>query len=150
MTLRTYVGFVANFPSDRGQDDSPAGKELADFVAAELKRAGIDLRGPDEREGWAWDITANVNGTLIDTIVGLVDDMESKPPRQWLITNESGLSFWNRMFGSRQLLDQRERSLRQYCETLHHTLTSDPRFSHILWYSKETFDKPGDEAGPSP
>ena len=150
MILRTFVAFVATFPTDRGEDDSPAGKELADFVAAKLRNAGVDVHGPEEREGWAWDITANVNGTPIDTIVGFVDDMDSASPRQWLITNDSRMGLWSRMFGSRDRWNKRESALRRYCETLHATLTSDPRFSHILWYDNETFDKPRDEPSSSP
>lgn len=150
MTPRTIVAFVADFPTDRGEDDSPAARELAGFVVAQLRNAGIDVRGPEELEGWAWGITASLNGTPVNTIVSLVDDMESTPPRQWLITNDSELSLWSRMFGSSGRRHQREISLRRYCETLHAALTADPRFSDILWYNKETFDKTGDQPGLSP
>lgn len=150
MKLRTYVGFVADFPTDRGEDDSPAGKELADFVATRLRNGGIDVKGPEEHEGWAWDLTANSDGTRIDTIVGLVDDWTPTPPRQWLITNDSEVGFWNRIFGSKERVDQREAALRQYCEVLHAALIGDRRFSQILWYNKDTFDKPGDEPAASP
>lgn len=150
MALRTFVAFVANFPSDRSEDNAPAGRELASFVATELRNAGIDVRGPEEREGWAWDISASVNETPINTIVGLVDDMDSSPPRQWLITNDSELSLWNRLFDSRGRRHQREMALRQYCETLDAALKADSRFSHILWYNKDTFDKPDEESGLSP
>lgn len=91
MALRTFVQFVASFPTDRADDDAPAGEELARFVVAQLKSNGFDVRGPEEREGWAWDITSTVDGVVIDTIVGLVDDMESVPPRQWLVTNDAGI-----------------------------------------------------------
>ena len=150
MPLRTFVAFVAEFPTDRGVDDSPAGRQLARFVSAQLKNAGIDVREPEEHAGWAWDITANVDGTSIDTIVGLVDDMDSIPPRQWLITNDSELSLWSRMFASSGRRHQRELALRRYCEALHAALTADPRFSHLVWYNKETFDRPLDEPGSSP
>jgi hypothetical protein len=150
MSLRTYVGFVADFPADRGEDDSPAGKELADFVATRLRDDGIDVEGPEEREGWAWDLTATSNGTRIDTIVGLVDDWTSTPPRQWLITNEPTAGFWSRIFGSKTRVDERHQTLRHYCEALHAALIGDRRFSHILWYNKDTFDEPGDEPAASP
>lgn len=150
MTLRTIVGFVAAFPSDRDADDSPAGRLLAEFVTARLIDAGIQLVGPREREGWAWDVSANVDGITIDTIVGLVDDMDSSPPRQWLITNDATIGFWNRLFASRAKRDQSELSMRRYCEAIHRILVSDDRFSHILWYNKQTFDRPGDEPGATP
>ncbi|MDP1559817.1 MAG: hypothetical protein Q8M16_00285 [Pirellulaceae bacterium] len=113
-------------------------------MAIRLKDAGIDVRGPKEREGWAWGITADVDGIAIDTVVGLVDDMESVPPRQWLLTTDSPIAFWNRMFASKAVKRNRERSLRRYCEILHHSFMSEPRFSNVLWYDKDTFDKPGD------
>ena len=150
MSLKTYVGFVADFPSDRGDDDSPAGKKLADFVASQLKNAGIDVRGPEERDGWAWELTSQIDSTAIDTIVGLVDDMNTIPPRQWLITNDSNLTVWQRLFGTHSFREQCEKAMRRYCETLHRSLAPDPRFSHLLWYNKATFDKPGDEPGDSP
>lgn len=150
MTPRTFVAFVADFPTARGGDDSPAGRELAGFVATQLGNFGIDVRGPNEREGWAWDITASLNGTSIATIVGLVDDMDSTPPRQWLITNDFEPSFWNRLLGSSKKRMQREIELRRYCETLHAALSADPRFSQIYWYNKMTFDKPGDKPSAPP
>lgn len=150
MTLRTFVGFVAAFPTDRGAGDLPAGQLLADFLAAQLKSAGIETLGPYDREGWAWDISANVDSTPIATIVGLVDDMDSAPPRQWLITNDATVDIWSRLFAFRTKREQTELSIRRYCEAIHAILVSDERFSHILWYHKATFDRPGDKPGPSP
>ncbi|SFH94672.1 hypothetical protein [Planctomicrobium piriforme] len=150
MALRTYVGFVAHFPVDISRDDEPPGKELANFVATLLKGAGIRAHGPDEPEGWAWNIFAGIDGITVDTLVGLVDDLDATPPRQWLITNDSDLSIWNRLFGSRDARLEHENALRRYCEILHAAFTADPRFSHIRWYDKKTFDKPDDEPGASP
>jgi hypothetical protein len=150
MTLRTVVGFVADFPIDHGADDSAPGRLLADFLAAQLKSSGIETVGPYEREGWAWDISANVDGIPIVTIVGLVGDMDSTPPRQWLVTNEASFGIWSRLFCSRTKREQAEVSLRRYCEALHAILVSDDSFSHLLWYDIETFDRPGDKPEPMP
>ena len=148
--VRTIVGFVAAFPSEREADDAPAGRSLAEFIAMQLRTAGFNLLGPTERQGWAWDISATVDGVVIDTIIGLVDDMEATPPRQWLITNDHTVGIWNRLFGSRAQREQRELAIRRYCETIHKTISSDDRFSHILWYNMETFDRPGDSPGTMP
>jgi hypothetical protein len=150
MPLRTIVGFVAAFPLDREADDAPAGRSLAEFIATKLKLAGFRLLGPNERQGWAWDISATVDEITVDTIVGLVDNMESTPPRQWLITNDHTVGVWNRLFGSRAQRSQRELSIRRYCEAIYKIIASDDRFSHILWYNKETFDRPGDSPGIAP
>jgi len=150
MKLRTIVGFVAAFRSERESDDSPAGRSLVEFVATQLGNAGFNLLGSDERQGWAWDISATVDGVTIDTIVGLVDDMESTPPRLWLITSDQRANLWNRLFDSRDKRDRRDLSIRRYCESIHKAMVADDRFSHIVWYNKDTFDKPGDSPGTSP
>lgn len=151
MSLKTYVGFVADFPSNRADEDaSPPGRELADWVATRLKSAGLDVNGPEERGGWAWELSSQVDDTAIETIVGLVDDMEGTPPRQWLITNDSHPPLLQRWFGTRASRENRERSMRKFCEALHRLLTSDPRFSHVHWHAKETFDEPGAVPGDAP
>ncbi len=147
MPVRTIVGFVAAFPLEREADDAPAGQCLAEFIAMQLRIAGFNLVGPTERQGWAWDISATVDGVVIDTIIGLVDDMESTPPRQWLITNDHTVGIWNRLFGSQAQHNQKELAMRKYCEAIHKTIASDNRFSHIFWYDKGAFDRPGDSPG---
>ena len=150
MTIRTIAGFVAAFSSEREADDSPPGRLLAEFIATQLRTEGFNLLGPTERQGWAWDISATVDGIVINTIVGLVDDTESTPPGQWLITNDQTVDIWSRLFGSRAQRDQRELAMRKYCETIHKTMASDARFSQIFWYNKDTFDRPGDCPGTLP
>jgi hypothetical protein len=150
MPVRTIAGFVAAFPSEREADDSPPGRFLAEFIATQLRTEGFSLLGPSERQGWAWDISATVDGIVISSIVGLVDDTESTPPRQWLITNDPIVSIWSCLFGSQTQRDQRELAMRRYCEIIHKNMASDDRFSHILWYNKETFDRPGDFPGTTP
>lgn len=144
MPVRTIAGFVAAFPSERKADGAPAGRPLAEFIATQLRATGFNVLGPTERQGWAWNISATVDGVRIDTIIGLVDDIESTPPRQWLITNDHAVGIWNRLFGSRAQREQRELAIRRYCETIHKTISSDDRFSHIFWYNQETFDRPDD------
>ena len=150
MTVRTIVGFVAAFPSDREGDGAPAGRLLAEFIATNLRSTGFNLLGPNERQGWAWDMSATKDSITVNTTVGLVDDMESTPPRQWLVTNDYTVSIWNRIFGSRSQHEQRDRSIRRYCEAIQKIMESDGRFSQILWSNKATFDRPGDSPGYSP
>lgn len=150
MPVRTIAGFVAAFPSEREADDSPPGRFLAEFIATQLRTEGFNLLGPTERQGWAWDISATVDGIVMNSIVGLVDDTESTPPRQWLITNDHIVGIWSGLFGSQAQRDQRKLAMRRYCEIIHKTMASDDRFSHILWYNKDTIDRPGDSPGTTP
>jgi hypothetical protein len=78
------------------------------------------------------------------SIVGLVDDFEATPPRQWLVTNDCAIPLARRYFGRAEFEKKRESLLRQVCEALHSAVSSDPRFSSVTWYDARTFDKPGD------
>ena len=149
MSVRTFVGFVADFPIEP-IDDNPPGKELAVFVAQRLNDAGFAVDDPGDREGWAWDFYTKDDELEIMSLVGLVDDMDSDPPRQWLITNDCELGFFKRLFAAKGLAEKREQFLRKFCDHLHQIISADSRFSHIVWYNKETFDKPEDQPGASP
>ncbi|MCA2949054.1 MAG: hypothetical protein ACK5EU_16735 [Pseudanabaena sp.] len=150
MSVRTIVGFVADFSTEPIGND-PSGKELAAFVAQRLKDAGFAVEAPNNREDWAWDFYTKDDELKIQTIVGLVDDMDSDPPRQWLITNDCcELGFFQRLFGTNHLAEKRKQMLRRICEALHQIISADSRFSHIVWYDEDTFDNPDDQPGASP
>lgn len=150
MSVRTIVGFVADFPTEPIGNDPP-GQELAAFVAQGLKDAGFAVEAPGDREGWAWDFYTKDEALEIQSIVGLVDDMDSDPPRQWLITNDCcNQGFLQRLFGTNQPSEQRQQMLRRFCDALHQIISADSRFSHIAWYNEDTFDKLDDQPGASP
>ncbi len=149
MSVRSFVGFVADFPTQHNGLDPP-GKELADLIAHRLADAGFAVDGPGDREGWAWECYTKDDQLEIITIVGFVDDMELDPPRQWLITNYCELGFLRRLFGGKLLEEKRCRFLRRFCEAMHQFITCDDRFSGVVWYNKETFDRPGDQPGATP
>ncbi len=149
MAVRTFVGFVADFPSDR-KDDIPPGEELANFIQSVLSNSGFHSKKPNNREGWAWEIHTKDGDTEILTIVGLVDDMESDPPRQWLITNDCDISLLKKLFAKKRFMVKREDLLRRFCETIHNTILKDSRFSHVYWYFKKSFDQAGDKPALEP
>ncbi len=126
---------------------------LGDFLLNSLQRnfeLKVSIFSANRTPRWAWDISATVDGIVINTIVGLVDDTEATPPRQRLITNDHIVGIWSRLFGSQAQRDQRELAMRRYCETIHKIMASDDHFSHIFWYNKDTFDRPGDSPGTTP
>jgi hypothetical protein len=141
MSLRTFVSFKAAFPTD-GQ---PAGKELADFIAAALADAGIVYTGPVNREDWAWEIHSQVGEIDLEMIVGYVDD----DPRDWLITQTAHLPILARLFGGS--LEKRTAALRPLCNAIDSAIKSDSRFSEIRWYLQRDFEKDhGDTWADSP
>ncbi len=149
MSVRTYVGFVADFPTEPIGND-PSGQELAAFVVQRLRDAGFAVEAPGDREGWAWDFYTKYDELEIQSIVGLVDDMESQPPRQWLITNDCEPGLFQRLFSGNRLAEKRKLLRRRFCDSLHQIMSADSRFSHIVWYNKDTFDKPDDQPAASP
>ncbi len=147
--LHTIVGFVADFPvRDNGVE--PAGSELAQFVHAQLTKIGLSTSSPEEREGWAWDMVTRDGELDIVSIVGLVDDMQATPPRQWLVTNDCTVPLLKKLFGRAAFEARRESFLLRLCEGLHAAMISDSRFSHVTWYDARTFDKPGDVPSAQP
>ncbi|MDB6024420.1 MAG: hypothetical protein JWM68_643 [Verrucomicrobiales bacterium] len=154
--LHTIVGFFADFPVTQ-QAVEPAGKELATFFYQELLKAGFVASAPEDYEGWAWDICTSDGAAHVTTRVGLVDDMDTAPPRQWLVTNEGSTMrpLLKRLFGgdnfNKALADEKqEMLLRRVCETLHTVTKRESRFSHLTWYNERTFDKPGDVPNDKP
>ena len=141
MALRTFVSFEADFPTG----GEPPGGELAEFVSAALNDAGLRNDGPDEREGWAWDINHHAPGLTLESIVGLTDD----PPRQWQIHSYAHLPYWKRWSGDART--ERDETLRRWVETIDRAIRADPRFCSIRWYESGTFDADhGESWDPAP
>ena len=116
-----------------------------------MRDAGFATTDLQEREGLAWEMYTREGDLEIMTIVGLVDDFESDPPRQWLITNDCEIPFAKRILGKGKALQKkREVFLRSFCEIIHNTISGDDRFSHVNWYLRETFDQPGDLGAEKP
>ena len=147
--LHTIVGFIADFPAKAYGPEhgvEPAGKELSVFLHSELNKAGFTVAAPEDYEGWAWDICVRDGAAEVTTRVGLVDDMNTSPPRQWLVTNDGYTirPFLKRLFGGAEKTADHEPLLRRVCNVLHTAMANDARFSHLKWYDAQTFDKPGD------
>jgi hypothetical protein len=145
--LHTIVGCVAEFPIS---DGPTPGEELAHFLHARLTQAGLSPSEPFEQEGWAWEMFTVEGEVAVRTLVGFVGDMESQPPRQWLVTNTCEVPFLKRWFGRADFERKREALLRRLCDSLHATLRADSRFSQVHWYDERTFDGAGDVPSDAP
>lgn len=146
--LHPLVGFVADFPV-RDDGDEPAGRALANFIRGTFTATGLCVSQPEDN-GWGWKLRVTEGDLVAQTTISLVDDMDSSPPRQWLITNDCSLSFLRRLFGGVELVARRHLLLSRVCNAIHRAMRNDARFSHVLWYRAETFDKPGDVPGDQP
>jgi len=143
MPVKTFVGCVADFPSERNEH-VPAGRELAEFLTHRLVENGFASEPPNSDGGWAWQFDTFESDRRILTTVGLVGDFESEPPRQWLIANELGVRIFKRLWGGKSYSDKNEIFLKRLCENIHEIISSDARFSHVVWYDRDTLDKPND------
>lgn len=147
---KSFVGFVADFPSTRDEGVA-AGEELTVFLHGQLAQAGFKLTEPIENGSHGWDFTGRSDdGIKVFTTVGLVDDLEGEPPRQWLMTNEAPLPFFSRVFGKSKAEVRRNAFLKDYCGAIHRAMTADGRFSEIWWHDMRTFDLHGDQPGREP
>ena len=148
MSVHSFVGFMADFP-EGDPDDRPFGRELAEFVRAGLLSAGFEVSVQADCV-WAWSLRTHHAGWTIETTVGLVDDTDSDPPRQWLVTNDCGIPLAKKLFGGEVARRARDGALLRFCSALHEHISSDDRFSHVFWYDPETFDGPDDQPTESP
>lgn len=138
--MRTFVSFMADFPTD----SQPPGRELADFIALALDSAAEQHHAVTEREGWAWELAADRGKATIESIVGLVDD----PPVQWLITTHGHLGTLARF--SRSARNERDAALLRWCQAVHTAISADDRFSEVRWYSPSDFDRSPDKWATTP
>ena len=148
-TVRPYVGFVADFPSEQAAG-KPAGEELASFLHDALAERGIHTTPLENRDDFAWEMRWDGADVEVTTLLGFVGDMDSDPPRQWLVTNDAHLPLLRRLLGGRALRAAGREAVRRMVEALHEILASDGRFEHVLWHRAETFDQPGDEPATAP
>ena len=128
MGVRSFVSFEADFPTE----GTPPGRELASFLATALRGADLPFEDPRNREGWAWNLRANVGKVRIESIVGLTDD----GPVQWQVHSSSPTGAFGWLPNQRKARDE---SLSVVSAALHKVLVSDPRFRSIRWYDPEVF-----------
>jgi hypothetical protein len=139
--MRTFVSFEADFPTG----GTPAGRELAEFIAQALRSSGQAVGGPTNREDWAWDIHSESCKPPINSIVGYSDD----GPRQWQIHTYIRRPFFHRLFRGKNA--SHDEQLFAYCSTIHKVIMTDDRFRSIRWYEQTVFDKDhGDTWGDAP
>jgi len=147
---RTVVSFEApeeSFPTNRGDNDAPPGREIAALVSKALSRSGIAHEGPLDRGGWAWDVAASSEHATIESTVGFVDDA----PIQWLIVTTSRP---RRRFGKRARVETEEAAASMLDLWIRSILevTSGPHgLTTVRWYDQKDFDYDhGDTWAPTP
>ena len=131
MKYNPVVSFKASFPHEQAEG-SPAGRELAEHLVQILKARGLGVTGPDDHDGYAWDVNWLEGRSGLMAVVQYVGD----DPEEWLIeTHSPSVPFLTR--GRSELARQRVNLVRRFCEALHELLSGDARVGEIRWYSKD-------------
>ena len=131
MKTNPIVSFRSSF-SHAKREDSPAGKELSEYLVHELQTRKLNVTGPDDHDGYAWDINWLEGASGVMAVVQYVGD----DPEEWLIETASpAVSFWRR--GRAEVARERKELVRRFCEALHDVLVGDTRIQDVRWHSKD-------------
>jgi hypothetical protein len=112
-------------------DKHPAGLEMAEYLAAKLRKHDMEIHHIENYEDFAWELEfKGYSGPWI--LVGYVGDGVF----EWLIQIISGVTWVGRLFG-RSDQDLREALARK----LHLVMFEDANFSEIRWHQHDFGDE---------
>ena len=136
--MRTHVTFQADFPKDTGPAE-PAGRELAQYLAARLGAAGFVAGVPEVHEGYAFTFECRREKHSFVVFVGLVDD----GVQEWLVFAEPHVGLVARSLrklGLGSSTTTETPQLHALCTALHQCFSDDQRFHSVRWYTTEGWD----------
>ncbi len=136
--MRTHVTFQADFPRDAGPAE-PAGRDLAQYIAAQLDAAGFQPGRVEVHEGYAYTFACRRAKQTCAVFVALVDD----GVQEWLLYAEphvASLARWLRKIGVNRPRPTDSPLLEPLCTAIHQCLRADTRFRSVRWYTTEGWD----------
>jgi hypothetical protein len=135
--VRSHASFAADYPTDRGVDDLPAGREIAELLRGGLERPSNIELGTPEPHDYAWEFVADLRGGRFSVMIGLVEDRD----RQWLALAHPARRVLRRTIDPKLW--------RAVVGQLDDTLASDPSIRNFQWFTEEEWNDPsfGDGAG---
>lgn len=135
--MKFNVTFRCTLPVDF--DKHPAGEELAEFLAANLREQGLNIHVADNYEDFAWLLEFKESSPTPWILVGHVGE----DVYEWLVQITSGVTWLGRLFG------RSDKELREkVAEKLHSTIDSHSSFSDIRWHQGD-FANAGWTPGPT-
>lgn len=134
--MRVYhdrATFSAEFPDDSQWDDQgteivPGGRTIAQTIRERLLEQGVSCSDLDQHSfyGWTFDVSVSaIKWCLIITTAA----------EGWMIQFEQEKSLLSRVFGNSD-----SDTFTQLLPIVHHILTSDTRFSNILWHTRSDYE----------
>ena len=137
--LRSFVTFFAELPLS----SQPLGRELAEYLADALRRAGLQVSDPERRENWAWTIRSEQTLREVEIVAGKAHGAMNA----WLVTLDAHVSLAFGLVGGEDADEVRDETLRPYCLALDRALKADARFHQVRWYTQEEFDARESQSG---
>ena len=117
-----HVSFRGPFNKDH-TTAQPAGRDIADLLAAGLAKVGIQVLGRSQTD-YSHELAVALGGKRFHLVVGLVEDDHA----EWLIFFEPR-GVLNMLFSS--LTRAQQASL---ATSVHSLLSTDSRISEVRWY----------------
>ena len=135
--MRTHVTFQTDFSKEAAPAE-PAGRDLAEYLAAHLSTAGFAVGEPAVHEGYAYTFACRQAKHTCTVFVGLVDD----GVQEWLVYAEPSIGQVTQWLRKVKLLPARSSSplLNALCAAIHECLRANPRFRSVRWYTTEGWD----------
>lgn len=143
MARRDFVTFDAAYPDDaqfdgQGNPVIPGGRAVAEAIRNKLQDAGVFCSDLGQHGFYGWAFFATSENTKVLCLLQTGD--------AWLLLLELQESLVSRLFGSPNYAGLDDIQTR-----VHDILTSDKRFSKVLWYTKADYEGGKKERGlPSP
>ena len=136
--MRTHVSFQSDFSQDAGPSE-PAGRELAEHLAAGLRTAGYTVSAPQDLESYAYRFDcANAKATHTITVALVGDGV-----LEWLALAEPRTSTTKKLLakvGISSSPPAPSPDLGALCAALHQFMRRDAHFRSLRWYSPEEWD----------
>jgi len=136
--MRTHVTFQADFSKEAGPTE-PAGRDLAEYLASYLSKAGFAASAAEAHEGYAYTFTCQSAKQAFEVFVGLVDD----GIQEWLVFAEPHAGIvarWLRKARIGSTRNTQSPRLQELCAAIHQCLRDNQRFRSVRWYTTEGWD----------
>jgi hypothetical protein len=123
----THISFTADPPEDSGEPHPP-GHDIARWLCQRLAELGWRVKGVEAWRGVGWSVVGCIEDRRFSLDLAYVGD----GPRQWLLS--CGVAKGRGPAVQRRL--QQQEDVNTLAQTVHQTLSDEPRFGELRWYTQ--------------
>lgn len=124
-----------------GAFTAPPGRDLAEWLMAELARVPGLAAGRPEQGEWGWGLSVRAGQQAVSVQVGLL----AEEALEWLVVARPVALLARRQFGRVE-----QHGLEQVIETLHELLARAPEIHDVGWHEAGAFDRGVVDPAPTP